>query len=249
MTDQLLGRKNKIVVLCYHTVSDSNWVFDTELKDLEKQMKYMLTKYKPISMSDLLLFLNGKKVIDTPSFVVNFDDGYKSIMKSRSMFFKFNIKPIVFLIANKKRVDRKELNNKNELLGRNDIKLLRKSGWEIGGHSMTHRLLDNCNNPELLYEVEKSKAVLEKSTKHKIDYFSYPQGAYSNRVLKQVEGAGYKLAVSMDDDLINSKTNRFVVPRIGVNATLSFAEFKYSISPSVVWFRGFIKKYIYKKFI
>ena len=107
MTDQLLGRKNKIVVLCYHTVSDSNWVFDTELKDLEKQMKYMLTKYKPISMSDLLLFLNGKKVIDTPSFVVNFDDGYKSIMKSRSMFFKFNIKPIVFLIANKKRVDRR----------------------------------------------------------------------------------------------------------------------------------------------
>src|SRR3972149_4545620 len=243
-TDQFLGRKSNIVILCYHSISNNNWIFNTKLSDLDKQMKYMISKYNPISLEDLYMYLAGNKAIRRPSFVINFDDGYKNITSSIKLFKKYNIKPTVFLVADSLKVDREELRNNYPFLSADNIKNLRSNGWEFGSHGLTHRAFNRCNNRDILKEIKESKQLLQKRIGCKVDYISYPFGLYSEKVLKVVKNSGYKLGLTMNDQFFTSSINTCEVPRIGVNASHSISEFKYLSSPSVIWFRGFIKKYI-----
>ncbi len=247
--DELLGRKNKIVVLCYHGISNNNWFYNTKLEEFDKQMEYMISKYNPIQLKDLYLYLSGKIDIDRPSFVITFDDGYKNILKSNTVLSKYNIKPSVFLITDRKNINKGCLGTNNRLLNDKDITLLKNKGWELGSHGMTHSYLDSVCSSVLTAEVVNSKKILKKKNRNNIEYFAYPKGSYSKNVINEVKKAGYKLGLSMDDDIITEETNPFVVPRIGVNLSHTLEEFKYLASPSVIMCRGFIKNYLFKYFV
>ena len=62
---------------------------------------------------------------------------------------------------------------------------LKKNGWEIGSHGVTHRSLLRLNDEELTMELEESKRILENKF-GPITSYAYPYGDYSEYVMKQV---------------------------------------------------------------
>ncbi len=237
--DRLLNRNNNLFILCYHSIGSDGWRFSVKLSEMEKQMKYLLMSYEYVTLTDIENHIKGKKVITKPSFSVTFDDGYTSVMESIDMFKKLHIKPTAFVLSDPKNANRAEMENQLPLMSFANIKKLHKSGWTIGSHTMTHPHLTSDNNTEL--EINKSKKTLEKKLGIKIRYFAYPKGGFNTNIIKQVKNAGYKMALSVQDGEINSKTNIFAVPRIGVDGTHNFREFKLMFSPSVCKIRGFLK--------
>lgn len=229
--DRLLGKINPIVILCYHSIADDNWRFSVSPKDFKKQISYMSASYKSVSLSDISNYLNGKKDLNKPSFVITFDDGYKNIFKIKNLLSDFSVKPVVFVLgASENKINWDSLGKKNLLLSKMDIKKLQKSGWEIGYHGMTHTPLTQLEGCNLKEEISSS-----------YKYFAYPKGKYSNGIASDLKKIGYKLAMTMDDSLISTKTNPYYVPRIGVDRTHNFSEFKRLSSPSVVKLRSLIK--------
>lgn len=234
--------KADVIILCYHSIAADGWRFSVSLEMLQKQINHISKFRTPISLDELMPILEGKKELKSPSFIITFDDGYKNILSTVEFFQKNNIKPTVFVLSNSKEANKAELGNDLEFLSIDDIKSLKKAGWTIGVHSATHADFSKLTVDDMKREIEEPKINLEKQLGFAVPYFSYPKGWYSESIIDFVKKSDYKAAVSMEDGLISKKTDNFVIPRIGVDATHGLDEFKVLFSPSVIHLRGMLKK-------
>jgi peptidoglycan/xylan/chitin deacetylase (PgdA/CDA1 family) len=239
--DNILGKQAQVVIFCYHSVSNDGWKFSVPINEFKKQMKYLISKRESIKLSDLEKHMNGNLKIDKPAFVVTFDDGYSDLLKVRKLLKRLDIKPCLFLIADKSKADRSVLDTNKSLLNKSDVNKLLDDGWEIGSHSLTHKKQEKIKERQLSDEISGSKDILEKEFKKKIDYYSYPKGYYTEKITQMVESSGYKLGLSMDSKLISKNSNPYKLPREGVDGTHSFSEFKVLFSPSVLMLKNVIK--------
>ena len=245
--DRVLGRKNKVFILAYHSVARDNWRFSVDPSLLKKQIGYLWENYNFITLAELEAYVQGKKKITRPSVVLTFDDGYKDILVMKDFLVKHNIRPTLFLLTDTKHANWQELGSKRPFLNKKEIQSLIKAGFKIGSHSATHANLAEVSG--FGREVIASKQTLEKELGIAIPYFSYPRGKYTQEVVQAVKKAKYGLAVSMEDGLISSKTNPLLVPRVGIDRTHTFEEFKVTFSPSVVRFRQLVKKTFIGKYL
>ncbi len=233
----------KVIILCYHGIGKSGWQYDVSFENFTKQIDLLLTVRKPIQLADLYSYLNGNKDILYPSFVITFDDGYKSVMLAREYLNSKMITPCLFLISHVENVSRDELGTESPFLTPNNIKELIGDGWEIGSHGAMHPDFNKITSNEALFEINESKKKLEKSTNSEVKYFAFPRGRYSNSILEKVKMSGYRLGLTMDDSLITTLTNPLKVPRIGIDNSHQLIEFKGTFTPSVIKLRKFLKKY------
>ncbi len=241
--DQLLARKQtKIVTLCYHSFDTSDWRFAVPPGRFEKQMKHMLSLYQPIALGDINQLVRNRKVISQPSFAVTFDDGYASVWQLRHICQKLGIKPTVFVLANPNHANRQELKSAEKFLTIDQIKELHRLGWEIGCHSATHPDFSALSPQLAEKEVRFAKARLEKKLGFAVNYFAYPRGRYDQTVLAAVNLSAYKLGLTMDDGEMHKEVNPYQIPRIGVDGSHDFTDFKNLFSPSVVQARKLIRQ-------
>lgn len=237
----LIKSQSQIVVLSYHSVAHDTWKFSIDRSMLMKQISYLQKHYSILSLDSLNQFIKNKTTITKPSVVLTFDDGYKDILTMKDFFKKKNITPALFILANPKKPNLKELGTKRTFLSKREIISLHKAGWEIGCHSATHSNLAELSDKELYQEIVASKRSLEKDLGIKINYFAYPRGKYNAAVLEMVKKAKYKMAFTMDDGLITPGVAPLMLPRVGIDRTHTFAEFKTAFSPSVIRLRRTIK--------
>jgi peptidoglycan/xylan/chitin deacetylase (PgdA/CDA1 family) len=231
-------------VLCYHSISNDNWRHSISLETFVKQIDYLSARYKPTTFSDISKIIRGEIPNPIkPVFVINFDDGYKNIMLTKEYLKNMNIKPVLFLLAKPELADQTELKNTIEFLTIDEVKSLISDGWEIGSHGITHKDFWTLTPEEIENEVIESKKILEQTYGINIKYFSYPRGRYSKEIVEAVKKAGYELGVSMDDGDISVGTNPYVLPRIGIDKTHEFDEFKLTMLEPVVQTRKFIKNF------
>lgn len=240
--------KTKIFILCYHGIGNDSWAFSVRKTTFEKQMKYLLSqKYEFITLSKLNAFVSGKEMIEKPSVVITFDDGYKDILSITKFVKKHNIKPCLFLLSNTKNANRQELANNREFLNKKDIAGLVSDGWELGSHTATHSDMNILTNSQIKEEIVDSKEILEKDLNTKIRYIAYPKGRYNSKILKSARKAGYELGLTMDDGKIRSGMEKLLIPRIGVDRTHSYEEFRTLFLPLVISARGVLKSIGYGK--
>jgi peptidoglycan/xylan/chitin deacetylase (PgdA/CDA1 family) len=241
--DWILGLKPRSMVniYCYHSIGDDKHRFSVTENDFKKQIDFLLAKYRPISLTEAVDFARGNLALKKPSFVITFDDGYKNIALVKDFLKSRGVKPTVFVLSEPAEVDRNALAYGGELLDAEGIVKLASDGFEIGSHSATHPDFGNLEFEKIEPEVGGSKRTIETKTNLPVSYFAYPKGKYDERVLSAVEKAGYAAAVSMNDGLIKPGSDLLSLPRIGVDGSHSFWEFKHLASPSVVFIRSLIK--------
>lgn len=102
-----LFRNKGIYILMYHKIAekeDNCYYQDIAVKKEEfiRQLKYFSQKYCCISMSEAVSIISSGKALNKDYMVFTFDDGYLDNLKNGMDIFKqYNIKPIVYLTANK----------------------------------------------------------------------------------------------------------------------------------------------------
>lgn len=238
---RILKHANPVSVLTYHSVSNDGWRFSIDLKTLKKQIAFLKKNYQFITLKTLEKYINGQIKITKPSVVLTFDDGYSDVLLLKDYLKKQNIMPVLFLISDTKNVNVSEIGRRSRYLSKREIKGLMGAGWEIGCHSNTHADLSKLSAKELREEIVTAKKNLEKSLGIPIKYFAYPKGKYSKKAIAYVKAAKYKLGLTMDDGIIKENINVFTVPRIGIDRTHTFSEFKSAFSPANIKLRKIIK--------
>lgn len=241
--DALFKRSDHaVVIFCFHSIASDDWRFSIDREVFVQEIEYLIKTRKPITLDDVREYILGKKQITEPSFAVCFDDGYRDILRVRTYLKERGIKPALFVLSHKTEADTVELGTDRLFLSREEILGLREDGWAIGSHSATHSDFFILDEAGIKKEIGESKMALEKSLGCVIEYFAYPRGRYNDAVLTEVKNAGYRMALSMDDGRIDSQTPLLAVPRVGVDRTHSFAEFRHIFSPSVIFFRRTVKR-------
>ena len=98
---------------------------------------------------------------------------------------------------------------------------LRKLGQgkliEIGAHTVNHPLLSAHPTALQQDEIQNSKAYLEAVLSRSVTSFAYPFGDYTLETVDLVREAGFDCACSVVEDIVWRKSNRFELPRFGVN--------------------------------
>ena len=86
---------------------------------------------------------------------------------------------------------------KREAINPNNLIEIAKSKYiTIGSHTVTHPILNMCNDEESSFEINESKRRLENILETKVESFAYPNGDFSLREIKFLKKAGYEIAFS-----------------------------------------------------
>ncbi|MBP7992374.1 MAG: polysaccharide deacetylase family protein [Candidatus Magasanikbacteria bacterium] len=84
----------------------------------------------------------------------------------------------------------------NIFLNWEDVRSLRKQGFEIGSHGMSHTKLTECEPEVLKQEATDAKVLIEKELQESIISFSYPHGRYDAKAVQALAETGFTYAVS-----------------------------------------------------
>ena len=90
---------------------------------------------------------------------------------------------------------------------------------EIGSHTLTHPILTTIPDLQLVKEIQESRDRLEELTGKPVQSFCYPNGAYSEKVVKVVE-EHYPIAVSTNEGFVSRSDRRSTLNRIPAGKNL-----------------------------
>jgi peptidoglycan/xylan/chitin deacetylase (PgdA/CDA1 family) len=189
-----------VPVLMYHHVGspprDARW---PELwvrpEDLAGQLSDLAGRgYTGITLSEMHEAWNGGRALPPRAVVITFDDGDRSVHDAAGPALQA--------------VDWPGVLNLNVGLLRSDegvtttmVEALLGAGWELASHSLTHPDLTKLDDPRLKAEVSWSRIALQHWFDVPVDFFCYPAGRFSDRVVHEVREAGYSGATTTLDGL------------------------------------------------
>lgn len=102
-------------------------------------------------------------------------------------------------------------------LSYDELILLKKGdSIEIGSHTMTHPFLSSLPKKIQQKEIRQSKILLEECIGQPVTSFAYPYGNYSPETVEIVREMGFDCACSTINENVWRRSNRFLLPRVGV---------------------------------
>lgn len=196
------------------------------LEKIENHLKWLTKKeWKICSIRELLESISkASKLV-----AVSFDDGYEDQLAAARCLKNQGSAGTFFRITG---LLGEPLGGDNYY---KDWKVLSKDGWkeiqgqghEIGGHSHRHPgplTLESAENSRK--EIENCFDALRKDPSREPPGFSYPHGAHSPLIEKQVKNAGFAYACGSRPGPLALGLNKFFLPRIEISGRDSMADFK-----------------------
>ena len=107
------------------------------------------------------------------------------------------------------------------LMNWDQIQSLSHNGHEIGSHTFSHPILNNCDDEKLHYEIAQSRFALEDRLNTTVNAFCYPNGDFDDRVLQIVRNAGYRQAVTTKWGLNGLATDPLTLNRCDIQTNTS----------------------------
>jgi peptidoglycan/xylan/chitin deacetylase (PgdA/CDA1 family) len=183
-----------------------------------------------VSLDD---YISGRLSSDKINTVITFDDGFKGWVLVAVPVLKELKLPAIFFVSSgfvgrskedeaafirsKLLIEEMPHRRITGSLNADDVKGIVDEGFTVGGHTVNHcNLAELRDNTQLRYEIAEDKLTLERLTGTKIDYFSYPFGAYHNpeiNITEVLKASGYRGAVTTISGFNSVETNPFLLRR------------------------------------
>ncbi len=193
------ARASKIPIIMYHDITatkDVDW--DVTPDELEKHFQTLQEGgYTPITMDRMVNHLRTGSALPEKPVLLTFDDNYLGQYKYAFPLLKKYNYPAVWSVHTRfvGTAGQKPKATWDQL------REMQKSGLiTVASHTVNHLNMKNLSNAEIEREVLESKKVLEKELGIPIDYFTYPEGDFTERAKDKVKDVGYKAALSMSLD-------------------------------------------------
>ncbi len=247
-----LSRKPVARILAFHDVPDH---LAANFRD---QIEGLKEATNIISLDDLL---SGKMSRRKMNVAITFDDGFRGWVDCVSPVLRVLGVTATFFVSSSLVIRRRRQETgvlRNDLkssrrtvgeLGLNGLRKLVEEGFEIGGHTSHHiNLAEVCDRDALCSEIQKDKKRIEAITGTKVKYFAYPFGFFRNTYIDLVEAlqeAGYRGAVTAVPGFNTADTNRYLLHRDLVNASMPTSVFKARLQGNhdgVRWMRKLLRR-------
>ena len=192
------ARHPGVRVLLYHAVGAADpsdrLSLRVPLEAFRAQMR--LLKEEGYRVVPLRSLLEGGEEGQGQRVAITFDDGYRDQLQAAVVLQEFGYPATFFVIVHSLDGTRHGSHYWEHWKHMDwaDLGTLVDRGFEVGAHSMSHAPLTRCSAAQLLEQVAGAKQQLEARLGRPVLSFSYPHGAYDERVQDVVARTGYRLA-------------------------------------------------------
>jgi peptidoglycan/xylan/chitin deacetylase (PgdA/CDA1 family) len=172
------------------TANPEDWVPPDEFA---AQMDYLASQgFHPVTLRQVWAAWKESGLLPSKPVVISFDTGYHSVLANALPVLRgHEWLGTLFLQASQTEAD----------FPADQVKALLKAGWELDVHGQTGADLTTLSDEELDAEVTGARRALQRDFSAKVEFFSYPQGSFDERVAQAVEAAGYLGAATLDEGL------------------------------------------------
>jgi biofilm PGA synthesis lipoprotein PgaB len=193
------ARTAKIPIIMYHDITatkDVSW--DVTPEELERHFQALQEGgYTPITMDRMVNHLRTGAQLPEKPVLLTFDDNYVGQYKYAFPLLKKYNYPAVWSVHTRF----VGTGGQKPKATWNQLREMQKSGLiTVASHTVNHLNMTTLSDAEIEREVTESKKVLEKELGISIDYFTYPEGDFTERAKDKIKDAGYKAALSMSLD-------------------------------------------------
>ena len=143
---------------------------------------------------------------------LTFDDGYASVYESALPLMEtYQHKATLFLTVGHD--GNVMAMSDRQMLNWNQVRELRKLGYEIGAHTLTHPDLRQLNDSQLIQEIVDPKQIIEDKLGDRVRSFAYPFGFYDIRSAELV-AEHYDYAVTTELRYATLTDAPHILPRL-----------------------------------
>lgn len=179
------------LILNYHAISDAGGGLDNPhhlpRRALEAQLARIRESGKPaVSWRQLEQRDDSSKL----GVAFTFDDGYRSDLDAAALLARHGFDGLFFVSTSRIGAP--------GYLDRNEVIALQKSGMGIGSHAHHHEHMTLRTGAALDAEFRQSKSILEELLQVPVEHFSFPGGAYDDRVVDAGRRCGFKYFYTSD---------------------------------------------------
>lgn len=214
-----LALNNSLPILLFHALDNSPSNIAFSPKSFEKAMYTLyLAGYQTLDLSTISKYLQENKVFPKNSFVITFDDGYKSVYEQAfPILQKYNFTATIFITVGKTKpvtaFERLPSMQGRTMLSWQEIKLMQAANITIGSHTLTHPNLTKLSKAEQTTEIYNSKIMIEDILGTEVNSFAYPYGIYNKTSLELVQ-EHYSCACSTELKLVNFTSQLYLLERV-----------------------------------
>jgi peptidoglycan/xylan/chitin deacetylase (PgdA/CDA1 family) len=197
----------KALIICYHCVKDetNSYLRPTKVADFENQMRYLSTRYNPISLETMAQHLQDGTSLPPKAIAVTFDDGYHDNYENAYPVLRKYHVPATGLLATNfigtgkiPAWEEAYYTGENALmLSWKQVRAMSDGGISFGSHTLSHPLLTRIPRRQREYELCRSKEIIEQQIGKPVTTFAYPSGDFDSETKEVVREAGYCAAVSI----------------------------------------------------
>lgn len=218
-------------ILTYHSVGRRDHEMNVTVDNFREQMRWLKGNYPVCSLSDAATKHRG--------VAITFDDGYcDNLENAAPILEELGIPATVFIVAGRvgMHLGHDADSASSALMTWEEVREIESAGWEIGGHTLTHRRLSECAPSEQQTEIEVCTELLRDNLGHSIESFAYPFGSsldYNEVSKAVVRRCGYRFALSNRYGAHMPTADPWSIRRIWVDRTDSLDSFKAKVDGSL----------------
>jgi len=204
-----------IPVLNYHQINnEAHNALTLSSQEFDAQMEYLYNNgYTTISPNQLVDYLQYGTELPPNPVLITFDDGYvDNYNVAYPILQKYNLKATIFVITD-------FVGNNGRYLSWKQVREMHNNGFNFQSHTLSHMLLANVSDEEVLSQLIKSREGIEWRLKEKVEYLAYPGGAYDPRTIELAKQAGYRAAFTINLGRDTKNCGLFTLNRIPIFQT------------------------------
>ncbi len=224
-------RAPRCVVLYYHSV------LDHQRDQFARQMDVLLQHARPVPVEGQVALRPGEHHV-----AVTFDDANANIITNAlPTLAARKIPTTIFVISQRLGVIPDwenfgpDYTPEERTMTAAQLKALPAGAIGFGSHTMTHPILTKLDAARAKEELLQSRLQLEELLGQPVRTFSFPYGAYDERLIQLCREAGYERIFTTDPVLAFSQPHEFVVGRMAAEPTDGALEFRMKLAGAYRW--------------
>ena len=206
-----------VPIITYHSIGYQNDALSVSPENLDRQLAYLKTNhYNVISLDALVEGIKSNKKFEK-TVVITFDDGRKdNYQYAYPILKKYHFPVTIFLAANL-------INTNPGFMTWDDVRTMMKDNISFEAHTKNHVFLSKIKSDETLWdEIAGAKKMIEDNIGTPVYYFSYPYGAFNEKVQLFMKKAGFKAACTTNVGPERFNKDLYALKRIRIKNDSSF---------------------------
>ncbi|HEY2334103.1 MAG TPA: glycosyltransferase [Solirubrobacterales bacterium] len=181
-------------------------------------------RYEVVPLEEFVDALRTGRRLRRRAVVLTIDDGYEdNVSVAQRALRELGLPATLFLVTQRLGADN-DWSKQSAVAGRpllscEQVKQASAEGLEFGAHTRRHHPLPDTEDAVLQEEVSGSREDLEALLGKPVGAFAYPYGFVDGRAMTAVRGAGFDVALSVDDRRATIVEDPMRVPRIEICGT------------------------------